>query len=1002
MDSDSLIVKYKPLPNWLTKSYGNKPDKFATSIKKKNNSSNLGPQKKLTNNQNDLSITGAKTFRFNSNSTGAADFTQSLDLSISGSLGNDVELTGSISDRGYNPSYGTANSRINELDKIKLQLSSPKLNIQIGDIQYRGLNNPVNSSLKKLSGASLNYNASRFNLDFTAARPKGRFSTIKIFGVDTKQGPYQLNSNNASLPVVPGSEQIWLDGVELKKGSNLDYLIDYVSGEITFNAKHPIDSRSRIEIDYEPLTTSYQGELFAGGAGVNVEDSLLKIMFNWVREGDDKNNLLAGTLSETDKQIIAMAGDSAALAIRNSIIDTIGAYVLLNDSLPDSVYQYVGEGLGDYDIRFSFIGQQQGDYVFAGRDEYRYVGHDNGEYLPVRLLPLPERNDIVSTTISTTNDILGEASLSFAQSTYDKNLFSNISNDDNTGIYFELKEIKRWVMDSKENSISFYMQSKEKEFNNRNRIYGSDFDRNYYSPGNLKGLTDEKLYKTEAKISPFSFGSINVSFAKLDYKNLFESKRIDLKTLIDPQRKLKFNLGLSTVRADLQIESDKRKGFVDNYFGKALYRLSNKADLSINYELDERENYYKSNKTGTRYNKIGGEVKFGNEEIYFENYIEDSLINGWLNILNRNRISISSKRKFKQLRFNSNLTYQQSELFNRKENSLLSRLTYNYSAPRTRTNFSGIFSLSNETRNARGINYLEVENGQGNFIFEDGEYIPDDNGNFIRVDEILSDNAKVKNGEKSFQIRTLSSIYSVRFNSYIREELDDSKNRNLWWVIPFYSDEKQSYQFYQREYNADLKLFPVKNYYYLNFVLAESIEIRQVSSSQKIRKDRQLSFSVKHNWHSTYFESLGEYFNFDRDRYFSNGGVINGFKLSQRITRQFNKTELTSGFEYRKASSDNGNEVKSYSIISKSVMRFKKRGEIVGSLDLYSQTIENISGFTSYLLTGNRPGSKGAVWSLKVNLGLKEGMRFNLSLSGHHSDNRRARVFARGELIAGF
>ena len=132
------------------------------------------------------------------------------------------------------------------------------------------------------------------------ARPRGRFESVYIRGINNKQGPYRINQNGSVLPITSGSEEIWLDGKVQKRGANHDYVIDYVTGEVTFNANHIIDSRSRIEIDYEPLLTNYKGELLHTNGGVVLIDSNLSVDFSWTREGNDKEQLHLGELSADD------------------------------------------------------------------------------------------------------------------------------------------------------------------------------------------------------------------------------------------------------------------------------------------------------------------------------------------------------------------------------------------------------------------------------------------------------------------------------------------------------------------------------------------------------------------------------------------------------------------------------------------------------------------------------------------------------------------------------
>jgi len=66
------------------------------------------------------------------------------------------------------------------------------------------------------------------------------------------QGPYRLNgiNNERAIRIIAGSEKIYLDGVQLKRGENNDYIIDYSNAEITFTPRRIITSVSRISVDF--------------------------------------------------------------------------------------------------------------------------------------------------------------------------------------------------------------------------------------------------------------------------------------------------------------------------------------------------------------------------------------------------------------------------------------------------------------------------------------------------------------------------------------------------------------------------------------------------------------------------------------------------------------------------------------------------------------------------------------------------------------------------------
>ena len=94
--------------------------------------------------------------------------------------------------------------------------------------------------------------------------------------------------------------------------------------------------------------------------------------------------------------------------------------------------------------------------------------------------------------------------------------------------------------------------------------------------------------------------------------------------------------------------------------------------------------------------------------------------------------------------------------------------------------------LSNETRFSKGIRYLEVNDGEGDYVFRDSQYIPEAGGDFIVVEELLSESADVKRGKKSFSLLKKWKKYNLSYHSNIDEELFASESRSTAWIIPFY------------------------------------------------------------------------------------------------------------------------------------------------------------------------------------------------------------------------
>ncbi|MEW6413352.1 MAG: hypothetical protein AB1483_12920 [Candidatus Zixiibacteriota bacterium] len=997
---DTLRIVYTAVPSWLRASYGTTlPEATSSSSTPAAIPSNIVNEGSRSG-QSDISISGAKTFRFTTRSEGASDFSQSLDMKISGRLSPGLELSGNISDRGYDPSYGTANSRLSELDKLNLKLSSDLFVAQVGDIvvgdAYFG------APSKQVSGASFDLRGRAGHFNAAAARPKGRFETVSFFGRDGTQGPYQISSGTAGLPIVPGSETVWLDGELLERGANKDYIVDYPTGRITFNVNHPIDERSRIECDYEPLLSDFKGELYSTGGGVSAADSSVNVSVGWLREGDDKNEPLIGELSQSDLSILEMMGDNLGDAVRSGVIaDSLGDYVIVPDSLPDTVYQYVGDGEGDYSVGFSYFGQGQGDYVFLGGSQYRFVGEGNGEYRPLVKIPAPQRTDYYQSKIELRDILFSSFMAKIQQSKLDRNLLSDRNDGDNEGLYYLVEARRDWRINNAVSDVSLTTSRKEANFSTRERLYAADFRREYMLPEGFVGVTDEVWHDARSTLRPSKKLVVSPFYSRLDYEDSLTSRRGGVSLGYELSDREHVSAGWKTVRSDLEGVSP-ASGEGDVYNIGLAARLARSWNLSADFENDRRRNSYSGEMRGTRYSAVRTTVSGQHERLTHEYFVEDSLSESWQRQLERNRLSGSSNRRLGDLSYGAMVTYQWLSRPLSDENSLLSRVSFNYSSSRRQLGFGASYAISEETRNSRGITYLEVQAGEGDYVLENGEYVPDPDGNYIRVEETLSQQARVRRGEKSFHFNKVWSAALLRLNSGIEEELLADGSRNAWWVVPFWSDRTQPYLFYIRRWDADFRIIPIKSGHAVNFSYNEDREIRDIAGAARERNDFKGAVTLKQTTGKSYFEQAVEMFRNDRDSYYSGGGVIEGYRLSAGLRQQVESNELSGAVSYRRADAESGERSKIYSASASSRIQVVQRGELRSSVEVYHQTLDNLSGEPSFLLTDNRPGKDGAIWSVSLRYGIKGGMRVNFSLSGRHSDDRTARVTGRGEFVAGF
>ena len=128
--------------------------------------------------------------------------------------------------------------------------------------------------------------------------------------------------------MVPGSEQVMVDGQRMTRGEAADYAIDYERARITFSNKRPISSASRITVEFHdpvrnPAQARLRGVQFAGTAVMQSEGRALQV------HGGTETDIVNG---------IADGIRGAAKALRDAFSVTIGDAVnLLNPGVSDAL-----------------------------------------------------------------------------------------------------------------------------------------------------------------------------------------------------------------------------------------------------------------------------------------------------------------------------------------------------------------------------------------------------------------------------------------------------------------------------------------------------------------------------------------------------------------------------------------------------------------------------------------------------------------------------------------
>lgn len=392
--------------------------------------------------EENLKITGSKTFSLTFSNQESYDLKQSLYLQLNGEISNNMQIEGRLSDSQSQLTPEGDTREISSLDQVYLKLYGRQYSILLGDQDFQFDDTSLMQYRTKFEGINLAY-SDKFGLQAAAAVNGGKNQINIIPGIEGKQGPYYLTANvtGQTVQVVPGSEKISVNGVLQNRGS--DYVIDYAEGSITF--KKLITADSRIVADFQYTDEYYTQNLFLNSSFINFSPNL-KLTHHFIYQADDKSNPLQWTFSSADKDSLRRAGDATVWG-QGAFPDSTGQYVQETDPSGNQYYRYVGNYEGDYNVYFTYVGPGYGSYEPIGTDKYKYMGAGLGSWIPYRKLIAPVTKTNLGLNLLYGKDNLN-AQLEGVYTYKDNNTFSSLDDDDNSSlvtladINLRLKELK--------------------------------------------------------------------------------------------------------------------------------------------------------------------------------------------------------------------------------------------------------------------------------------------------------------------------------------------------------------------------------------------------------------------------------------------------------------------------------------------------------------------------------------------------------------------------------
>lgn len=469
-----------------------------------------------------------------------------LRLQFSGKLSDEIEIVAALTDENTPIQPEGNTERLEELDKVFIQVKHQNAIGTFGDYQLQQRFGEFGIVDRKLQGLMGEFNYDNTSAFISVASSRGKFNSNNFNGQDGVQGPYRLSgiNNERDIIVIAGTEKVFLDGVELKRGENNDYTIEYSNASITFTPNKLITSASRISVDFEYTDRQFARNFFGSGVSSSFFSNKLNIGFEYLREGDNQDAPIDISLTDSDKEILSQAGDDRNKAFKSGVRvaepDSFGIirgiYSKVDTIINGNSFTYYvynpGDSLSIYNVSFSYVGEGNGDYIRESLGAYRFVGIGKGGYLPLVFLPVPQLKQLGAFTLKANVFENFNLNFDYAASLWDKNRFSSLDENDNFGYAanFSLRlkpsSIKIGNIDLGKIGLSYRERFVEKRFTSFDRFNDVEFDR-YYNTATANEKENESLREVGLSLIPIDEIRINSTAGFLKQGDSFSSDRFN-------------------------------------------------------------------------------------------------------------------------------------------------------------------------------------------------------------------------------------------------------------------------------------------------------------------------------------------------------------------------------------------------------------------------------------------------------------------------------------------
>ena len=964
-----------------------------------------------------------------------------LDLQISGDLSENVSIKASIQDSNIPLQNNGYSQQIDEFDQIFIEIASDNWRIRGGDIDLIQNETLFGNFEKRIQGLAINAKIDNsIYAEAAGAIVKGKYKKTQITPQNGNQGPYKLIGQNGELFVliVSDSESVFVNGKKLERGIDKDYVINYNAGEVIFNSTFPIMADMRIQVDYQVNEKNFNS--FIGYTNFQIKNNNFTHYISFYNENDIKDQPLLQNISSDQIEVLSNAGDNVDLMnVPTGVLATFSENrILYRKEILNNEYIYVYSNNEEdelYDVNFSNVGNNQGDYVLVANNAidniFEYVPRINGEkqgnFDPIVKLIAPEKLQMLvyKSTYEAENN--SRLNVELATSKKDENLFSKIDDSNNEGFASRVSYENEFKKNDYTLNALFNVNYLDNNFQPIQRIYNTEFNRDWdLNEVELRNY-NQLFTDTRLELANKRIGRITYKFESLRYDDFYRGSKNSISVNTIEDKKLVFNSTSSIMNSRQQdyvsdfITTNNILNFkYEGGWATLVYNLERKkSDIPIINILnpDFGQEIYELKKG------FGKKEKSFIELGYVRKKNDSILDNSLQNFSTYNSYFLNSqllnKRKTKL-----NIFINKNEVISNnnaeKENFLNTRIIYNQRIFKDVIDSNLFFETNSGNLPQQEYTFLEVEPGLGNYTWIDindnniqelEEFeiaVFEDEGRYIRV--LLPNQIFIKTYQNKFN-------YSLKLNFL---NWKNSNNNFRKFISKFsnqfqYSVDKKT----NLDINPEIEINPfqidengllaynysLKNVFYFNKA-KQNYSFVFTYSDNKSKND--FSFGSTRNSNNlkklNFIHQLDDLFLFEimgnknKKSSWSENYEDKNFKLDE-YTISPKLTYLTAennriDFKYKTFSSTNsiGNNesLKQQNFGISLFLNEKERRGLVSEFNYYKNQFKGSSNSViSYVMMNGLQDGENYTWSFRLQRKLSKLLDINFVYLGRKGDNNR-------------